>query len=102
MFRNTAMPVTRTLFHHAALVNRMAQALGIDMSDALARGLVDGEDWRAAVLRCARCENTDDCLHWMAGQLETAEAPPDICHNAALFRALQGHATATARDGGAL
>lgn len=81
------MPGSRTLHRHAALVSRMAETLGLDLTDALAHGVLTGEQWREAVLRCTGCDDPDACLSWMVarGGAQAIAAAPQPCRNAALF-----------------
>lgn len=79
----------RTLNTHAQLMNRMAQVLGVDLTEAMAQRLLSGEDWRNAVVRCAGCAAPGACLHWLSKQdapedhagAATAEAAPEFCNN---------------------
>lgn len=79
----------RTLNRHAQLMNRMAQVLGVDLTETMARGLLSGEDWRGAVVRCTGCADPEGCLHWLSEQdapedhdgAATAEAAPEFCNN---------------------
>lgn len=81
------MAGSRTLHHHAALVSRMAEMLGLELTDALAHGVLAGEDWREAVLRCTGCEDPDACLVWIVARdgAQAAATAPAACRNAALF-----------------
>lgn len=79
----------RTLNRHAALMNRMAQVLGVDLTEAMAQNLLSGEDWRGAVVRCTGCSDPEGCQHWLAAHdapedhdgAATAEAAPHFCNN---------------------
>ncbi|MDP1670192.1 DUF6455 family protein [Phaeovulum sp.] len=85
------MPASRTLHRHAALLSRMAESLGLDLSEALMQGVLAGEDWRNAVLRCTSCEDPEACLAWLAGFDSAAPLPtaPEMCRNAGLFDTLR-------------
>jgi len=86
----------RTLNRHAALVNRMAETLGLDLTQATREGRLSAETWRDAVMSCTGCAEPDHCTGWLAERHETgAEAPPDYCQNAALMTRL----VQEARDG---
>lgn len=69
----------------------MAESLGLDLTDTMAHGVLSGEDWREAVLRCTCCEEPDACLSWLHGRIgaPAADAAPEACRNAALFDDLQ-------------
>ncbi len=94
----------KTLNRHAALMNRMAEVLGVDLTAAMAEGRLSGEDWRMAVMRCASCDDPQACLRWLAacpapeaqGGAATAEAAPDYCNNREMMARLRD---ALARDG---
>ena len=58
----------RTLNRHAALMNRMAETLGVDLTEAMAKGRLSSEGWREAVVRCAGCDDPSACLHWLSEQ----------------------------------
>ncbi len=76
------------LKRHAALVDRMATTLGVDLEEATLRGDLPMDDLAEAVLRCAGCSNADGCDHWLADHATTgAEHAPDYCRNA---RQLEG------------
>lgn len=79
----------RTLNRHAALVNRMAETLGLDLTQATREGRLSAEAWRDAVLACTGCSDPEHCMGWMAElQEQGAEAPPAYCENADLMARL--------------
>lgn len=79
----------KTLNRHAALMNRMAQVLGIDLTEEMALRHLSGEDWREAVVRCANCDDPAACLHWLSEHAAPEEHPgepgadaaPGYCNN---------------------
>lgn len=77
-----------TLRRHAHLVDRMAQACGVDLEEAMLRGKMDIPELDDAVLRCTGCEHPDRCESWLASQSNVAGATPDYCRNADLFAVL--------------
>ena len=87
----------KTLNRHAALMNRMAQVLGVDLTEAMAAGQLGGEDWREAVVRCASCDDPTACLHWLSEQgapedhpgEASAEAAPEYCNNREMMARLR-------------
>lgn len=86
----------RTLNRHAALVNRMAETLGLDLSRATREGRLSAETWRDAVMSCTSCADPGNCTLWLAEHHDTgAEAPPDYCRNTDLM----GRLVQEARDG---
>lgn len=62
------MFAARTLNRHAALMNRMAETMGVDLTAAIAQGALSGEGWRDAVERCAGCAAPDKCTAFLAEQ----------------------------------
>lgn len=77
------------LKRHAALVDRMASARGIDLEEATMRGQIGFDDVSEAVLRCTSCSNPDHCTQWLDDQGTVADATPGYCRNAELFMKLQ-------------
>lgn len=79
-----------TLRHHAALMDRVAERLGIDLEAAVLSGEMAFDEVSAAVLRCVDCANPGDCAHWLGREAAGAEIPPTYCRNSALMRRLGG------------
>jgi len=87
----------KTLNRHAALMNRMAQVLGVDLTDAMAQGRLSGEEWRGAVVRCASCDDPTACIHWLSeqeppeehGGEATADVAPHYCNNREMMARLR-------------
>ena len=78
-----------TLKRHAALVDRMATARGLDLEEHLLRGNLSIPELDDAVLRCTGCSDPGSCETWLAGQGGHAEATPSYCRNAELFEELK-------------
>lgn len=96
----------KTLNRHAALVNRMAQVLGVDLTEAMGKGKLSGEDWREAVVRCTGCTAPETCTVWLSERpapedIEgpAAAAAPHYCNNRLMLARLRD---AIADDSGAL
>lgn len=80
---------SREINHHAMLVNRMAETLGLDLTRALDEGRLSSETWRDAVIACTGCEKPCDCLSWLnRAAAEPVAHAPDYCRNDALFTEL--------------
>lgn len=77
-----------TLKRHAALVDDMARARGIDLEEQMLRGKLSMSDLEDAVLDCTGCVSVDKCEHWLDAQKAEAPETPAYCRNAALFRAI--------------
>ena len=79
-----------TLKKHAALVDHMATAQGVDLEEQIMRGRMTVTELEDAVLRCTACTNPDDCQHWLANPTNEGAAAPDYCRNAEMFSDLGG------------
>lgn len=85
----------RTLNCHAAMMNRMAETLGVDLTEALKHGQFTSEGWRDAVESCACCEDPAACLHWLADHdpdadlTQQTDSAPDYCNNRQLMARLK-------------
>lgn len=84
----------RTLHRHAAMMNRMAEVQGLDLTAEMAAGALSGEDWRSAVVRCTGCSDPEGCLAWLGTHQPpegeaVPEAPPEYCMNRVLLAHLQ-------------
>ena len=80
----------QTLKAHAALMDRMATSLDLDLEAAMMRGRLQVDTLGDAVLRCTGCTRAADCTRWMddlpTGRTERA---PDYCRNGNLFAGLR-------------
>ena len=83
----------KKLAHHAHLVERMGQAVGADLGEALAAGRIGAETVRTAVLRCTGCESAGPCADWLADPQSSHDHAPGYCRNASLFAALSTPST---------
>ena len=82
------MPNLDVLKRHAALVDRMAISLGIDLEEKALRAEVSMDDLSELVFQCARCSNPDHCDQRM--QVErSADHPPGYCRNSDVLMALK-------------
>ncbi|MDX2482424.1 MAG: DUF6455 family protein [Pseudodonghicola sp.] len=75
-----------TLRCHAALVDRMASALGIDLEDAALAGRLAFDEISDAVLRCTGCSDPAQCASWTVRPVETT---PGYCSNRDLMMRLR-------------
>ena len=82
------MQDTKTLRRHAALVDRMAQAQGIDLEEAMLRGKLDVPELDEIVLGCTGCSQPCKCETWLETVQIPADAPPEYCRNAKVFARL--------------
>lgn len=84
------MSATQRFAKHEALVNRMAETLGLDLAEAELAGKWPPEDMQATVARCTGCTNPEGCGRWLDAHAETrAEAAPGYCRNRDLLQNLR-------------
>ena len=76
---------------HAALVDRMATAQGLDLEEQMMRGRLGFMQLEDAVLNCTGCSSPCACERWLEEQPAAVDEPPTYCRNRTLF--------ATLRDG---
>ncbi|MBW4981049.1 hypothetical protein KZZ07_00715 [Mameliella sp. CS4] len=82
------MQSRETLRRHAALVDDMAQARGIDLEEQIMRGKLTVSELEDAVLRCTACTSPETCAHWLGNREDTAAETPAFCRNSGLFSSL--------------
>lgn len=83
------MQSTKTLKRHADLVDRMADARGIDLEEEILRGNMSIPELDDAVLACTGCSHPNDCAKWLAEGGDPAQSPPKYCRNAEIFDRLE-------------
>lgn len=83
------MPSPTDLKRHAALVDRMADAQGIDLEEQMLRGRLTMTELEDAVLRCTGCTQPCACESWLAHLPAQAPQAPDYCRNTDLFDTLK-------------
>lgn len=74
---------------HAALLDQMADTLGIDLEEAAICGAFPMGEISEAVLRCTACSNPETCTQWMKQHPDGAELTPDYCRNREILQALR-------------
>lgn len=82
--------MNKTLRDHAALVDQMANALGVDLEEQVFRGNTEMDDISNAVLKCTGCTQTEACNHWLTSRTATVMRTPAYCRNSEMFYALKG------------
>lgn len=75
------------LKRHAALVDRMASSLCIDLEAKTRHGEVSIDGVTDAVLRCTDCVNPDHCEAYLNAETQ-AQTAPDYCRNKDFLRVL--------------
>ncbi|MEM8580701.1 MAG: DUF6455 family protein [Pseudomonadota bacterium] len=74
------MQNAKILAKHAALVDAMAEHLGVDLEEHVMRGLIEPELIPDLVLRCTKCSDPERCARLMA-TAERLGAAPAFCLN---------------------
>lgn len=88
------MQSTLTLKRHAALVDRMANSLGVDLEQKIIEGKMPVEALGDMILACTGCANPETCVRWLEqDRPEQAEAAPDYCRNRDAFARLRAGKT---------
>ena len=70
------------LKRHAALVDHMTTARGLDLEEATRRGAGDPSDLLCLVLGCAGCTQNEMCEKWLGAQVDAMSAAPHYRRNA--------------------
>ncbi|MFN3144213.1 MAG: DUF6455 family protein [Paracoccaceae bacterium] len=84
------MSIFSKLDHHADLVHRMADTVGVDLAEGAMRGRIMEQELRSVVMRCMSCTEGEACEHWLEEHAKGADAAPDYCRNKSLLRTLAG------------
>jgi len=72
---------------HAKLLTRMADKVGVDLTEEMQRSKLDAEDLRMMVHRCEGCTDPDACIHLLENGAPT-QFPPSYSRNAETFAAM--------------
>ena len=83
------MSSNATLKRHAELVDRMANAVGVDLEEKVMAGQLDFDGISDAVFNCVGCTAPDECEHWLALNAKGADNTPALCRNTELFATLK-------------
>lgn len=79
-----------TLRRHAALLDRMAAALDVDLEEAALSGRISVDEISDAVLRCTGCSDPGHCRSWLSAQgAGGAVSAPGYCRNRDLMARLR-------------
>ena len=79
----------QTIKRHADLMDRMADATGVDLELAVMEGRLDMDELGDGVMACTGCANPDECEHWLTEQSGQTETTPDYCRNTDLLKRLR-------------
>mgnify|MGYP000409029411 CR=1 FL=1 len=61
------MNLFKKLDQRTELMTTMSEKLGLDLGEEMANFHLSPEHYRAAVLRCARCQSVGECRAWQKG-----------------------------------
>lgn len=78
--------------YHLQLMERMSQAVGARLSEALAEGSISTESWAGMITRCRRCRAAARCAAFLAAH-ERAGSPMPGCRNAGALMQMKGRAS---------
>jgi len=70
---------------YEGLMERMARAVGADMTRAWAEGRISTATIARAMGHCAACAEPDKCRIWLDAHESGADRPPRYCLNARLL-----------------
>ncbi|MEP2532748.1 DUF6455 family protein [Shimia sp.] len=74
---------------HAALLDRAARHIGVDLQDKAISGALPFDGIADAVLRCMQCASPNDCARWLETPSDVSGQPPEYCRNAGLLAHLR-------------
>ncbi|KPP83330.1 MAG: hypothetical protein HLUCCO07_12705 [Rhodobacteraceae bacterium HLUCCO07] len=74
---------------HFWLTRSVARAMAVDLSAAMARGLLSAEDYAGMVTRCRTCPHVAHCTAWLGTGAMQQGKPLDACANREILERLQ-------------
>ncbi|MBN2906380.1 MAG: hypothetical protein JXJ18_06720 [Rhodobacteraceae bacterium] len=74
---------------HAELVEKMAEALGVDLAEETMAGRWTPEEMQATVSRCLGCTDPAHCKGWLEENKAGVEETPGYCRNKDLLEAMR-------------
>lgn len=74
---------------HSELVERMAEVLGVDLTEEMMAGRWTPEDMQGAVSRCLGCTDPAHCKGWLQDNATGASETPGYCRNKDLLEAMR-------------
>jgi hypothetical protein len=73
---------------HFWLTRSVARAVGVNLSEALAQGLITQSDYCDMVTRCRKCPHVAECQAWLAANGAGADDVPARCAHATVLNGL--------------
>jgi len=74
---------------HAELVEKMAETLGVDLTEEMMAGRWTPEDMQSTVSRCLGCTDPSQCKGWLQDNAAGADETPGYCRNKDLLEAMR-------------
>ncbi|MBV1869136.1 MAG: hypothetical protein KUG69_14725 [Marinosulfonomonas sp.] len=79
----------KKLNRHADLSYKMAETVGVDLTEVGQRGYFPPETVRSSIFSCMGCDDTSACEHWLEDHSKGAGETPGYCRNSDLFAKLK-------------
>lgn len=73
---------------HTELMRSMAEKVGVDWSDLVAKNPELAHKFRHATFTCEQCKAAGECVDWQ-NEHDQAEHAPDYCLNKKIFEELR-------------
>jgi len=73
---------------HFWLTRSVARTMGVNLSEAMASGLLSAPGYAQMVNSCRKCRNTALCEAWLSVGRDAPAAAPDHCPNAVVLTRL--------------
>lgn len=86
--KDNVLPLGEPEFHFW-LTRSVARVMQVDLSAAMAEGLLSAQDYAGMVTRCRACPHVSHCAAWLGhGAMEHGK-PLDVCANRDILERLQ-------------
>lgn len=76
---------------HFWLTRSVAKTVGISLSDEMATGALQPDQFAQMVTRCRACPHKAQCYEWLGQNCAPCAEIPDICANAQTLRTLRNN-----------
>lgn len=74
---------------HFWLTRSVAKCMNLSLTEAMADGRLDADQYAELVTRCRAAKCSGQCMEWLAERQAQSEAAPEFCANADLLNALK-------------